>query len=180
MLRADLIRRVKQVGLGLLLGLTVRSVAAQTSPPPATPEQTTAATAKKSTKHTKPTSGQATGSKRTSSRAAKNKKVATKRGQQAIDSSRAREIQAALIRQNYMHGEPSGMWDSATQDAMRRYQVDHGWQSKTIPDSRALIGLGLGPSSDHLLNPESAMTAAPAASDPKAVSKAAGNNIPQQ
>jgi peptidoglycan hydrolase-like protein with peptidoglycan-binding domain len=81
-----------------------------------------------------------------------------KRGQQGIDSSRAREIQAALIKQNYMQGEPSGSWDNATQDAMRRYQADHGWQSKTIPDSRALIRLGLGPSSDHLLNPESAMT----------------------
>jgi hypothetical protein len=44
---------------------------------------------------------------------------------------------------------------------MRRYQADHGWQSKTVPDSRALIKLGLGPSKDHLLNPESAMTTAP-------------------
>jgi hypothetical protein len=45
---------------------------------------------------------------------------------------------------------------------MRRYQADHGWQSKTVPDSRALISLGLGPSHDHLLNPESAMTTGPA------------------
>ena len=44
---------------------------------------------------------------------------------------------------------------------MRRYQADHGWQSKTVPDSRALIKLGLGPSKDHLLNPESAMTTVP-------------------
>jgi hypothetical protein len=44
---------------------------------------------------------------------------------------------------------------------MRRYQADHGWQSKTVPDSRALIKLGLGPSNDHLLNPESAMTTGP-------------------
>jgi hypothetical protein len=41
---------------------------------------------------------------------------------------------------------------------MRRYQADHGWQSKEVPDARALISLGLGPSHDHLLNPESAMT----------------------
>ena len=44
---------------------------------------------------------------------------------------------------------------------MRRYQADHGWQSKTVPDARALISLGLGPSHDHLLNPESAMTTEP-------------------
>jgi hypothetical protein len=45
-----------------------------------------------------------------------------------------------------------------TQAAMQRYQADQGWQSKTTPDSRALIKLGLGPSNDHLLNPDSAMT----------------------
>ena len=45
---------------------------------------------------------------------------------------------------------------------MRRYQGDHGWQTKEVPDSRALISLGLGPSKDHLLNPDSAMTSAPA------------------
>ena len=44
---------------------------------------------------------------------------------------------------------------------MRRYQADHGWQSKTVPDSRALISLGLGPSHEHLLNPESAMVTGP-------------------
>ncbi len=92
-----------------------------------------------------------------------------KRGQQAIDSSRAREIQGALIREHYLQGEPSGTWDAATQAAMQRYQADQGWQSKTTPDSRALIKLGLGPSPDHLLNPESAMTmpAAPSAADSK-------------
>jgi len=94
-----------------------------------------------------------------------------KRGQQAIDSPRARQIQEALIRQRYMEGEPSGKWDAATQDALRRYQSDQGWQSKTVPDSRALIKLGLGPSTDGLLNPESAMTAGPLASDGKAGTK---------
>jgi cytoskeletal protein RodZ len=97
------------------------------------------------------------------------KKTTKKRGQQAIDPSRARQIQAALIREHYMEGEPSGTWDSASQAAMQRYQADQGWQSKTTPDSRALIKLGLGPSNDHLLNPESAMTAAPG--DPKAGAK---------
>lgn len=87
-----------------------------------------------------------------------------KRGQQAIDSPRAREIQEALIREHYMQGEPSGKWDASTQDALKRYQAAQGWQSKTVPDSRALIKLGLGPSKDRLLNPESAMTAGPPAS----------------
>ena len=79
------------------------------------------------------------------------------RGQQAIDNERARQIQEALVREHYMKPQPSGTWDSATQEAMRRYQADQGWQSKTVPDSRALIRLGLGPDHEHLLNPESAM-----------------------
>jgi hypothetical protein len=90
----------------------------------------------------------------------KNKKK-TARGQQKIDPERARAIQEALIREHYMTGEPAGTWNQASEDAMRRYQADHGWQSKTVPDSRALISLGLGPSKDHLLNPESAMTTGP-------------------
>ncbi len=83
------------------------------------------------------------------------------RGQQKIDSERAHAIQEALIREHYLNGGPTGTWNQASEDAMRRYQADHGWQSKTVPDSRALISLGLGPSKDHLLNPESAMTTVP-------------------
>jgi hypothetical protein len=63
-----------------------------------------------------------------------------------------------LIREHYLDGEPTGVWDQKSQKAMEQYQADNGWQTKTIPDSRALIKLGLGPNHDHLLNPESAMT----------------------
>src|SRR5690242_3606933 len=59
------------------------------------------------------------------------KKSRKPRGQQAIDTERARQIQEALVREHYLTGEPSGMWDAATQDAMRRYQADQGWQNKT-------------------------------------------------
>ena len=55
----------------------------------------------------------------------------------------------------------TGAWNDAAQKAMQRYQADHGWQSKQVPDSRALIKLGLGPDHEHLLNPESAMTSQP-------------------
>ena len=86
------------------------------------------------------------------------KKSRKPRGQQAIDGGRTREIQEALVREHYLTGTPSGNWDAATQGALRRYQADQGWQSKTVPDSRALIRLGLGPDHQHLLNPETAMT----------------------
>ncbi len=87
---------------------------------------------------------------------------AKKRGQQKIDSSRTQAIQEALIRENYLNGDASGSWDASTQKAMEKYQADHGWQTKVVPDSRALINLGLGPDHDHLLNPETAMTSSPA------------------
>jgi hypothetical protein len=94
------------------------------------------------------------------------KKTARVRGQQKIDPERAQAIQQALIRQHYLTGTPTGEWNEASEAAMRRYQEDNGWQTVVVPDSRALIKLGLGPSKDHLLNPESAMTTVPDA--PKA------------
>jgi Putative peptidoglycan binding domain len=89
------------------------------------------------------------------------KKTSSRRGQQKIDPARAREIQEALIREHYLEGTASGTWDAKSQSAMQRYQADNGWQSKVVPDSRALIKMGLGPDHEHLLNPESAMTSQP-------------------
>jgi peptidoglycan hydrolase-like protein with peptidoglycan-binding domain len=66
-------------------------------------------------------------------------------GQRGIAPERATEIQNALIHKNYLTGSPSGQWDAATEAAMQKYQADHGWQTKLTPDSRALIALGLGP-----------------------------------
>ncbi len=73
---------------------------------------------------------------------------ATVTGQRVIDSQRATEIQQALIQAHYLNGSPTGQWDADTQAAMVKYQTDNGWQSKIIPDSRALIKLGLGPKQD--------------------------------
>lgn len=77
-------------------------------------------------------------------------------GQHTIDEERTREIQTALIREHYLTGEPTGVWDQASKDAMLRYQAANGWQTKITPDSRALIKLGLGPDHKGLLNPETA------------------------
>jgi len=65
---------------------------------------------------------------------------------QGIDPERATQIQNALIRAGYMTGAPSGTWDPATQAAMEKLQADNGWQTKLVPDSRAIIKLGLGSS----------------------------------
>jgi putative peptidoglycan binding protein len=115
-----------------------------------------AGTSKSSPQHSATKS--TTKSRSRSRKGKKSHKSSWKSGQQQPDTQRAFEIQQALIRQHYLDGEPTGIWDQKSQAAMERYQLDNGWQTKTIPDSRALIKLGLGPSHDHLLNPESAMT----------------------
>lgn len=127
-----------------------------------THHKSTANPAASSTAKPKSSSSSTSGKTHTSSgKRSSHKKSARVRGQQKIDSERAQAIQEALIRAHYMSGEATGTWNQASEEAMRRYQADNGWQSKTVPDSRALIKLGLGPSKDHLLNPESAMTTVP-------------------
>ncbi|MBV8050925.1 MAG: peptidoglycan-binding protein [Acidobacteriaceae bacterium] len=123
---------------------------------------------------TTPTTGQPT-VKSTSHKKSTHRKSrrSSRRGQQRIDHDRALQIQQALIREHYLNGKASGVWDNATQAAMQKYQADNGWQSKTTPDSRALIKLGLGPNNEHLLNPESAMTSQPQAHSTTAPSPSA-------
>lgn len=67
---------------------------------------------------------------------------ATARG---IDAGRATQIQTALIKAGYLTGTPTGTWDVSSQAAMERLQADNGWQTKLVPDARAIIRLGLGP-----------------------------------
>ena len=115
-----------------------------------------AGTAKKPVAHTKKAASHNSHAKASGKKTAARKKSSRSRGQASPDGDRTREIQTALIREHYLNGEPSGSWDSQTRDALTRYQADHGWQTKLVPDSRALIKLGLGPSREGLLNPDTA------------------------
>ena len=118
-------------------------------------------------------SGQTSSSTTTKTSTHKSHRRRRPRGQQKISPERAKDIQDALVREHYLT-KATGKWDLTTQHALQKYQADNGWQSKVVPDSRALIKLGLGPDTDHLLNPESAMTTAPAthsAPDPSADAK---------
>lgn len=65
-----------------------------------------------------------------------------------ISLERATQIQTALVRYGYLAGTPTGSWDTTSIAAMRRLQSDHRWQTKLMPDARALIFLGLGPGSE--------------------------------
>jgi peptidoglycan hydrolase-like protein with peptidoglycan-binding domain len=132
---------------GIALPATAILSTAQTSSTPATSatsSNVSSTSAKTSTKKTQ-----------TATRKSHHKR--RPRGQQKMDAQRVQAIQEALVREHYL-SKPTGKWDATTQAALQKYQAANGWQSKVVPDSRALIKLGLGPSNDHLLNPESAMT----------------------
>lgn len=91
----------------------------------------------------------------------KSSKVAAKHtGQRSIDDARATEIQQALVRSGYMT-DVSGHWDAATEAAMQKYQSDNGWQTKLMPDSRAIIKLGLGPNQTSSNTSAEATSASP-------------------
>jgi len=77
-------------------------------------------------------------------------------GQQAIEPARVTEIQQALIREHYFTGEANGRWDAATEAAMQKYQADQGWQTRLMPDSRAIKKLGLGPDYSSAINAKDA------------------------
>jgi peptidoglycan hydrolase-like protein with peptidoglycan-binding domain len=101
---------------------------------------------------------------------ANHKKVKSKkrswktRGQKAIADDRTREIQSALAREGYLDDEPTGVMDEKTKAALAKLQADNGWQTKIVPDSRALIKLGLGPDQSNIINPDTAALASPVTS----------------
>ncbi|MGA2350799.1 MAG: peptidoglycan-binding domain-containing protein [Terracidiphilus sp.] len=86
------------------------------------------------------------------------------RGQLSIDPARVTEIQQALIREHYLQIEANGQWDATTKAAMQKYQADQGWQTKLMPDSRALKKLGLGPDYSNAINAKNSSFAVPPAS----------------
>ena len=144
------------VGLGLLLS----SLPVSASTSQSTKSKSHSTTSKASSSHSSHSKATV---KRTSSKSSKTSKKSSwkTRGQQQIDATRAREIQAALIRAHYLDGQPAGTWDARSKAAMEKYQSDNGWQTKKIPDARALIKLGLGPDHSDLINPNTASIGTP-------------------
>lgn len=123
--------------------------------------------------HRSPTNGQSSSSshKLSQTRHRTSRRI---RGQQAIDPERVTQIQQALIREHYLNGETDGKWDETTQAAMQKYQADQGWQTKLMPDSRALKKLGLGPDYSGAINAKSGNFAAPSSSGANSSPQASG------
>ena len=114
-----------------------------------------------SVRHSSATSHSSASHKLSHSRRVSSKGPRRGRGQQAIQPERVTEIQQALAREHYLSTDPNGDWDSTTVAAMQKYQADHGWQTKLMPDPRALKNLGLGPDYSTALNANGSSFAAP-------------------
>lgn len=140
------LRPYSQIGLLLIAVLAVSPAMATTHKTTSKSSTTKTSTTKKTSHHSK--------SKYTKTA----KKSWKSKGQKTISSDRTRQIQEALIREHYLDGDANGVWDNRTQEAMRSFQAKQGWQTKVLPDSRALIKLGLGPDHSDVLNPETAAT----------------------
>jgi len=86
---------------------------------------------------------------------------ARRRSAMRPEPQRVQEIQEALVKSGELHQEPTGQWDEATREAMKRYQQANGFGVTGLPDSKSLMKMGLGP---HPLPPNVATPAAARAS----------------
>lgn len=66
------------------------------------------------------------------------------RGQRAPEPQRIAEIQQALAKNGAYSGKPSGHWDAATVQAMKKFQLDQGLNPTGKMDAKSLQKLGLG------------------------------------
>src|ERR1700686_2203773 len=82
--------------------------------------------------------------KSNSSKSKGKKKAAKVKGQTAPTSDRIREIQTALNREGALSAEPTGKWDDATTEAMKKFQENNGLNPTGKIDAGTLNKLGLG------------------------------------
>jgi peptidoglycan hydrolase-like protein with peptidoglycan-binding domain len=60
-------------------------------------------------------------------------------------AERYKQIQQALATKGYLKSEPNGVWDSASIEALRRFQTDQKLDPSGKINAASLIALGLGP-----------------------------------
>ena len=115
------------------------------------------------------------GAAQTSSTTAKKKKVSSRskrkpkvKGQTAPTPDRIREIQIALQKDGSYEGEPTGKWDVATTEAMRKYQDKIGVSPTGKIDAVSLNKLGLGSETAGKGAPVPAASSSAAPTDPPA------------
>lgn len=101
--------------------------------------------------------------KRASSRSRRRSRV---KAQAAPTPDRIKEIQTALQKDGSYQGEPTGKWDAATTDAMKKYQDKIGVSPTGKIDAISLNKLGLGSETAGKGAPMPAASSAVAPADP--------------
>jgi hypothetical protein len=114
------------LGAALLLSAALSVSAAQTKPPAKKPASTRKRVAI---------------SRKTTSKKIRKPVV---HAQAAPTPDRIKEIQTALQREGAYSGQPTGKWDTATSEALRKYQTDNGFAPTGKIDALSLNKLGLG------------------------------------
>jgi peptidoglycan hydrolase-like protein with peptidoglycan-binding domain len=69
--------------------------------------------------------------------------VSTKRIEVEIEPARVIQIQQALLTRGFFTGEPNGVYDDATVDAMRQFQINQKINATGFPTAQSLKLLGL-------------------------------------
>jgi peptidoglycan hydrolase-like protein with peptidoglycan-binding domain len=98
----------------------------------------------------------------------KSKKKAKVKGQAAPTPDRIRDIQTALQKDGSYQGEPTGKWDAATMDAMKKFQDKNGISPTGKIDAVSLNKLGLGSGTAGKGAPVPAASSAVEPADPPA------------
>jgi peptidoglycan hydrolase-like protein with peptidoglycan-binding domain len=149
-------KRIRLFQLGAALLTSVALIMSAAVCPVAAQSSTSSAKKKK-----KPVSASASASTKTKGKT--RAKVASKpKGQAVPTSDRVKEIQAALQKDGSYDGEPTGKWDAATSDAMKKYQEKNGVNPTGKIDAVSLNKLGLGSETAGKGAPVPAATSSPA------------------
>jgi peptidoglycan hydrolase-like protein with peptidoglycan-binding domain len=69
--------------------------------------------------------------------------VSTRRIEVEIEPARVIQIQEALLKRGFFSGETTGVYDDATVDAMRQFQINQKIDATGYPTAQSLKLLGL-------------------------------------
>ena len=112
------------------------------------------------------TSSDSTTAKKKKHSSSKSRKKSRVKGQAAPTPDRIKDIQTALQKDGSYEGQPTGKWDAATMDAMKKYQDKIGVNPTGKIDAVSLNKLGLGSDTAGKGAPVPAATSSVSPADP--------------
>jgi peptidoglycan hydrolase-like protein with peptidoglycan-binding domain len=114
------------------------------------------------------TSSNSTTAKKKKHSSSKSRKKSRVKGQAAPTPDRIKDIQTALQKDGSYEGQPTGKWDAATTEAMKKYQDKNGISPPGKIDAVSLNKLGLGSDTAGKGAPVPAASSSVAPADPPA------------